>query len=102
MYGFNLMLIVFETVPGILSQEFHEEIASQYYPATNYILASYVKAVEAAGARVVPIFVKKNLAYYKLVHYSLQFALVIRPIYMRAHYFHKQYFKIISGSCFVP
>lgn len=55
-----------------MSQEFKEEEALKYLPDTNYIAASYVKAVEAAGARVAPILVRKNLAYYKLVYFILE------------------------------
>lgn len=88
---------IWDYAAGILSQEFKEEEALKYLPDTNYIAASYVKAVEAAGARVAPILVRKNLAYYKLVYYLLEF----HQIYISSNFL-AQYFKIISDSCFVP
>ncbi len=51
---------------GILAQELlTDEKLEKFYPATSFISASYVKAVEAAGARVVPIFIRQKQIYYK-------------------------------------
>lgn len=50
---------------GILAQEISYALNRQY-PGEyrSYIAASYVKFVEAAGARVVPIWIGKNESYY--------------------------------------
>ncbi|XP_026731422.1 gamma-glutamyl hydrolase A-like [Trichoplusia ni] len=52
---------------GVLSQEqsfyLHSKFPEENY--TSYIAASYVKDVEASGARVVPILIGKDRAYYK-------------------------------------
>ncbi|XP_047504186.1 gamma-glutamyl hydrolase A-like isoform X4 [Pieris napi] len=52
---------------GVLSQEqskhLHSKFPDENY--TSYIAASYVKHVEAAGARVVPILIGKNRKYYE-------------------------------------
>ncbi|XP_045495981.1 gamma-glutamyl hydrolase-like [Colias croceus] len=52
---------------GILSQEqsfyLHGKFPEESY--TSYIAASYVKDVEKAGARVVPILIGKDRSYYK-------------------------------------
>ncbi|XP_043281459.1 chitobiosyldiphosphodolichol beta-mannosyltransferase-like [Venturia canescens] len=51
---------------GILSQEISHKL-DQVYPNDydSYIAASYVKFVEGAGARVVPIWIGKNDEYYE-------------------------------------
>ncbi|CAA9994557.1 unnamed protein product, partial [Nesidiocoris tenuis] len=48
---------------GILAEEYFENKNSQA-PNGSHIVASYVKMVESSGARVVPIFIGKDLAYY--------------------------------------
>nr|XP_021181477.2 gamma-glutamyl hydrolase A [Helicoverpa armigera] len=52
---------------GVLSQEqsmyLHTKYPEENY--TSYIAASYVKDVEASGARVVPILIGKDRAYYE-------------------------------------
>ncbi|CAL1596379.1 unnamed protein product [Knipowitschia caucasica] len=56
-------------VIGILSQE-----VSRYDPtpdAESYIAASYVKFVESAGARVVPVMINQTEEEYKALFYSL-------------------------------
>ncbi|CAG9793837.1 unnamed protein product [Diatraea saccharalis] len=52
---------------GILSQEQHYRLKDKYSEDnyTSYIAASYVKGVEASGARVVPILIGKNRGYYR-------------------------------------
>ena len=51
---------------GILAQEcqpyFSEELCS-----TSYIAASYVKYIESAGARVVPVLINQPEEYYKTI-----------------------------------
>ena len=59
--------------PGILSQAIPSSLDSMLPPGhnyTTYLAASYVKWVEGAGARAVPIIVsdnKDNLDYYDQV-----------------------------------
>lgn len=59
--------LVFATerpIIGILTEEVNQET----YPAySSFIPASYVKAVEQSGARVVPIFINGTDKYYKYV-----------------------------------
>jgi hypothetical protein len=46
---------------GIMTQE----LMYPYSNYTSFLPASYVKAVESSGARVVPIFVNMTEAYYR-------------------------------------
>ncbi|KAM3966442.1 gamma-glutamyl hydrolase A-like [Aphomia sociella] len=52
---------------GVLSQEQSYRLKDKYRQQnyTSYIAASYVKAVEASGARVVPILIGKKPDYYR-------------------------------------
>ncbi|XP_055374514.1 gamma-glutamyl hydrolase A-like [Condylostylus longicornis] len=50
---------------GILSQELTTKRLLQYPDKTSYIAASYIKYVEGAGGRAVPIFIGKNEEYYE-------------------------------------
>nr|XP_031825645.1 gamma-glutamyl hydrolase-like [Nomia melanderi] len=51
---------------GVLSQEVTEYVNGRYENQYNsYIAASYVKFVEGAGARVVPIWINKSNDYYE-------------------------------------
>ncbi|KAH8416334.1 hypothetical protein KR222_008625, partial [Zaprionus bogoriensis] len=51
---------------GILSQETYDDsLIALQYNATSYIAASYVKFVEGAGGRVVPIRIGRNYSYYE-------------------------------------
>ncbi|CAH1402207.1 unnamed protein product [Nezara viridula] len=52
-------------IVGILAQEVSDIISKKYPYSKSYIAASYVKAVEGSGARVIPIFINKNEAYYR-------------------------------------
>ncbi|CAK1556229.1 unnamed protein product [Leptosia nina] len=54
-------------IVGVLSQEQSKHLQSKFPKEnyTSYIGASYVKHVEAAGARVVPILIGKSRDYYK-------------------------------------
>lgn len=61
-------------VIGILSQETYS--VQQYFPNEDYdsfIAASYVKFVESAGAKVVPIWYVSIFAYYTLVFMFLNY-----------------------------
>lgn len=54
------------TVIGILSQEYvNDDIAVEFPGHRSYIAASYVKAVEASGAQVVPIKIGQTNDYYE-------------------------------------
>lgn len=55
-----------EPVIGILAQEMSYSLAAKYdEDYESYIAASYVKFVEGAGARVVPIWINKPREYYE-------------------------------------
>lgn len=54
-------------VIGVVAQELSSSMAEKYPAYTSYIAASYVKAVESSGARVVPIPINKNETYYRFV-----------------------------------
>lgn len=41
---------------------------SVHTSGTSYIAASYVKAIESSGARVVPVFMNRSYDYYEYVH----------------------------------
>ncbi|XP_014291223.1 gamma-glutamyl hydrolase [Halyomorpha halys] len=56
---------------GILAQEVTDIIGKKYPYSKSYIAASYVKAIEGSGARVIPIFIDKNEAYYREIIRSL-------------------------------
>ena len=62
---------------GILSQELTyglEEVYGDNY--TSYIVASYVKYIESAGARVVPIFINQTDEYYEMMFNSVNGLLI--------------------------
>lgn len=50
---------------GVLAQELIMESDPQLHPRVSYIAASYVKFLEGAGARVVPVMINKTDDYYK-------------------------------------
>ena len=50
---------------GIAMQELSPALQEAYPAYCSYIAASYVKAVESSGARVVPIPINKNESYYR-------------------------------------
>uniref|UniRef100_A0A1B6HVS5 folate gamma-glutamyl hydrolase n=3 Tax=Homalodisca liturata TaxID=320908 RepID=A0A1B6HVS5_9HEMI len=58
-------------IVGVLSQELGEEAKSKYPGKTSFIPASYVKALEASGARVVPILIQQSEDYYKHIMSSI-------------------------------
>ncbi|KAH8364305.1 hypothetical protein KR084_005817 [Drosophila pseudotakahashii] len=56
---------------GVLTQEVYTDglISRHFDNKTSYIAASYVKYLEGAGARVVPIWIGRNRSYYEdLMH----------------------------------
>ncbi|XP_058463331.1 gamma-glutamyl hydrolase-like isoform X4 [Malaya genurostris] len=55
-----------EPVIGVLAQEMSYSLAAKYEEDfESYIAASYVKFIEGAGARVVPIWINKPRSYYE-------------------------------------
>jgi len=55
-------------VIGILTQEIYWSSLKSLQPFKNsYIAASYVKAIEASGGRVVPVFTNRTTEYYMYV-----------------------------------
>lgn len=52
---------------GIVAQELDFKLGKNYPAYTSFIAASYVKAVESSGARVVPIIPHRDEAYYRLI-----------------------------------
>lgn len=52
---------------GIVAQELNFKLGTNYPAYTSFIAASYVKAVESSGARVVPIIPHRDEAYYRLI-----------------------------------
>ncbi|XP_054287274.1 gamma-glutamyl hydrolase-like [Macrosteles quadrilineatus] len=56
---------------GVLAQEVPPSLRPKVQGATSYVAAGYVKAVEAAGARAVPVFINKTLEYYKYIMSSV-------------------------------
>lgn len=70
--GFALTAVIFSIseaterpIIGILAQEVPDDIKVEGVGKSSYIPACYVKAVEASGARAVPIFINKTYSYYK-------------------------------------
>ena len=61
-------------VIGILTQEVYWSTFKNLIPFNNsYIAASYVKALEASGGRVVPVFTNRTTEYYTYVTVKLHF-----------------------------
>ncbi|KAJ2944338.1 hypothetical protein O0L34_g18340 [Tuta absoluta] len=52
---------------GVLAQEYSNDLYPKYIHKkyTSYVAASYVKAIESSGARVVPIKIGQNRSYYE-------------------------------------
>ncbi|XP_062128219.1 gamma-glutamyl hydrolase-like [Drosophila sulfurigaster albostrigata] len=58
---------------GVLAQELYpDSLTATTYNATSYIAASYVKFIEGAGGRVVPIWIGRNQSYYEKLLLNLQ------------------------------
>jgi len=74
---FHILILSFVTklticnerpVIGILTQEVYWSRLNSLKPSNySYIAASYVKAIEASGGRVVPVFTNRTTEYYKYV-----------------------------------
>ncbi|NP_001192053.1 gamma-glutamyl hydrolase-like precursor [Acyrthosiphon pisum] len=61
----NLTICNERPVIGILTQEVYWSYLNHLKPYNNsYIAASYVKAIEASGGRVVPVFTNRTTEYY--------------------------------------
>ena len=60
---------------GILSQKIPKSFHLEHIDASSYIAASYVKYIESAGARVVPIFTDNDLEV-EMLFYSLNGLLI--------------------------
>ncbi|XP_016991011.2 gamma-glutamyl hydrolase A [Drosophila rhopaloa] len=58
---------------GILTQEVYTDglISRHFDNKTSYIAASYVKYLEGAGARVVPVWIGRNRSYYEDLMYKI-------------------------------
>jgi len=55
-------------VIGVLTQEVYWSSFKNLKPSNySYIAASYVKAIEASGGRVVPVFTNRTTEYYMYV-----------------------------------
>jgi len=57
-------------VIGVLTQDIYWSSFRHYKPSSlstfnSYVAASYVKAIEASGGRVVPVFNNKSTEYYE-------------------------------------
>ncbi|XP_046678474.1 gamma-glutamyl hydrolase-like isoform X2 [Homalodisca vitripennis] len=52
---------------GVLAQEIPKAELLRYPDKSSYIPASYVKAIESSGARVVPIFIRRSQEYYERI-----------------------------------
>ncbi|EDV95716.1 gamma-glutamyl hydrolase [Drosophila grimshawi] len=57
---------------GVLAQELYpDSLTVTHFNGTSYIAASYVKFVEGAGGRVVPIWIGRNRSYYEDVIHKI-------------------------------
>jgi len=81
--NFHLILIIFfelkltncndNPVVGILTQETYWSDFKKYTSSNStYIAASYVKAVEASGGRVIPVFTNRTTEYYVYVYSNIK------------------------------
>ncbi len=52
-------------IVGIVAQETSDKIKKYYPKYSIYIAASYVKAMESSGVRVVPVLVNQEESYYR-------------------------------------
>lgn len=61
-------------VIGILTQDIYKSNFRQLKPLSySYIAASYVKAIEASGGQVIPVFTNKTIEYYEYVKTKFYF-----------------------------
>ncbi|CAH0395054.1 unnamed protein product [Bemisia tabaci] len=61
---------------GIMTMELEKSLEASYPGYDVYIAASYVKAVEGAGARVVPVFTGQSESYYRKIAQSVNGILI--------------------------
>jgi len=66
--AFSQEVVNSRPIIGILAQEHYDEEVSN---TTSYLAAGYVKSVEAAGARVVPVLIDQPADYYENLGNSL-------------------------------
>jgi len=57
-------------IVGILAQELSHSLEDNFVNKTSYIGAAYVKYIESAGARVVPVLINQDDAYYEMIFSS--------------------------------
>jgi len=57
-------------IVGILAQELSYSLMENFPNKTSYIGAAYVKYIEAAGARVVPVLINQDDEYYDMIFKS--------------------------------
>jgi len=62
----NVLASEYETpIIGVVAQQLSPSLQKAYPAYSAFIAAAYVKAIESAGARVVPISINKNESYYR-------------------------------------
>ncbi len=61
----------FRPIVGILAEDLPASLSKLFPNASSYVGASYVKWVEAAGARAAPVFIGKENSYYERVFETL-------------------------------
>merc|ERR1712156_526642 len=57
-------------IVGILAQEMPHSLEESFVNKTSYIGAAYVKYIESAGARVVPVLINQDDVYYEMIFNS--------------------------------
>ena len=62
--------INYRPIIGILAQELSSSLEPWYPDKTSYIGAAYVKYIEQAGARVVPVLINQTEEYYDTIFRS--------------------------------
>lgn len=91
-------------VIGILTQEYHGDF-KEYKNNRSYIAASYVKFVESAGGRVVPLLLDQDIKYYTDIMSNLSGVLLpgggenIDKRYLTCLYFNRD-FQLILRTTF--
>lgn len=67
-FSTKLIFCTEDPVIGILAQEtYWSDIRQTTSLNSTYIAASYVKAIEASGGRVIPVFTNRTTEYYAYV-----------------------------------
>ena len=60
----------YRPIVGILAQEMSHSLEPWFPNSTSYIGAAYVKYIEQAGARVVPVLINQPEEYYEIIFNS--------------------------------